>query len=186
MLELLDRCLDFAGDVVTAIRDDQREAATPCPEFTVRRLTEHLIGGLDWYGRLPAGGPADPRDVPGPDLARQPYPVAFHTATRVIYRNWTPEHLARTYPMPMGEVTGAGITEYTIVEVLCHAWDLATATGQPARPAADLAEAALTMARGIGEQTLRAPNMMGDPVAVSDDASALDRFVAYLGRQPIR
>jgi hypothetical protein len=50
--------------------------------------------------------------------------------------------------------------------------------------APDLAEAGLTVAHGLGEQVLRAAGMMADAVIVDAHAPAIDRFVAFLGRQP--
>jgi uncharacterized protein (TIGR03086 family) len=183
-LALLDGCLDWADGVVTGIRTEQRDAATPCPDFTVGRLVAHLVDGLTWYGRLPAGGPTDPREVHGPDLRQVPYADAFREARATIRGNWASTHLADTYALPFGEVSGTGITEYMIVETLGHGWDLAAATGQPINVAPDLAEAALTVAHGLGEQTIRTQGMMAAAVDVAADAPAIDRFIAFLGRQP--
>jgi uncharacterized protein (TIGR03086 family) len=183
-LTLLDNCLDYADGVVAGIAEEQRDAATPCPEFTVSSLVAHLVDGLTWYGELPAGGSADPREVPGADPRQVRYHDAFRAARATIGRNWTEQHLARTYPGPGGEVTGAGITEFMIVETLGHAWDLATSTGQPIRVRPEVADAALAVAHRLGEQALRAPGMMTAAVTVDADAPAIDRFVAFLGRQP--
>ena len=86
--------------------------------------------------------------------------------------------------MPFGGCTGAGITEYTIMETLGHGLDLAVATGQPIGLAADVSEASLTVVRGLGEQALRTPGMMAAAVSVEAQGPAIDRFVAFLGRQP--
>lgn len=183
-LVLLDGCLDWVDGVVAGIRTEQRDAPTPCPDFTVDRLAAHLVDGLTWYGRLPAGGRTDPREVHGPDLRQVPYADAFHAARATIRSNWTSTHLADTYVLPFGEISGTGITEYMIVETLGHGWDLAAATGRPIDAAPDLAEAALTVARGLGEQTIRAQGMMAAAVATGEDAPAIDRFIAFLGRPP--
>ena len=184
VLSVLDGCLDWTDGVVAGIGAGHRDAATPCPEFTVDGLVAHLVDGLAWYGALPAGGATDPREVKGPDLASG-YADAFRAARAVVRRNWTPPRLDDTFALPVGQVTGAGITEYTVVEMLGHGWDLAVATGQPVHVADELAEAALTIARGLGEETLRGPGMMGAPTPVDADAPAMDRFVAYLGRRPV-
>jgi uncharacterized protein (TIGR03086 family) len=144
----------------------------------------HLVDGLTWYGELPAGGAADPRDVRGPDLRQVGYLDAVRTVHAVIRRNWTEERLADSYPMGGGQVTGAGITEYMIVEILGHGWDLATATGQPISVDPDVADGALAVAHGLGEANLRAPGMMAAAVSIDPDAPAIDRFAAFLGRHP--
>ncbi|MFI0482302.1 TIGR03086 family metal-binding protein [Actinomadura sp. 9N215] len=182
-LALLDDCMAWADGVVEGIHAEQGSAATPCSEFTVDDLLAHLIDGLTWFGQLPAGGPTDPRRVHGLDPVGRSHVEAFHAARATIRRNWTPAHLSDTYALPFGQTTGTGITEYMSVETLGHGWDLAAATGQPITVAPHLAEAALTIARGL-EPALRAPGMMADAVTVTADTQPIDRFVAFLGRHP--
>jgi uncharacterized protein (TIGR03086 family) len=184
VLTVLDESLNWVDGVMAAIGEEHRDAPTPCPEFTVDLLVAHIVDGLVWYGGLPAGGPADPREVHGPDLREVGYHAAFRAARDTVRRNWTPQHLAEVFPMPGGEATGEGVTEYEIVEVLGHGWDLATATGQPVTVAPELAETALRIAQGLDDETLRAPGMMASPVPAGPEAPAIDRFVAYLGRTP--
>jgi uncharacterized protein (TIGR03086 family) len=184
VLTVLNDCLNWVDGVVAEIGEEHRDSPTPCPEFTVDLLVAHVVDGLAWYGGLPAGGSADPRAVHGPDPREVGYREAFRTARETVRRNWTPERLTDTFPMPSGDYTGAGITEFQIVEFLGHGWDLAVATGQPTDVDPDLAETALRVAKGLGEDVLRSPGMMADPVAVAPDAPAIDRFVAYLGRRP--
>jgi uncharacterized protein (TIGR03086 family) len=184
LLGLLDESLSYADVVVAGIATDQALAPTPCPDFTVEHLVEHLVNGLAWYGGLPTGGDPDPGKATGPDVREVGYRPALESVTALVRSNWTDASLRASYPMPFGEITGEGITEYQVVEVLVHAWDLAVATGRPARPTEQLAERALALAHRLSEDTLRGPGMMADPVTVPDSAPALDRLVAFLGRQP--
>jgi uncharacterized protein (TIGR03086 family) len=184
LLGLLDESLSYADLVVAGIGKDQALEPTPCPDFTVEHLVEHLVNGLAWYGGLPVGGDTDPRNVSGPDVGEVGYGPAFASAAASVRTNWTQAGLATSYAMPFGAVTGEGITEFQVVEVLVHAWDLAVATGQPARPADELAERALEVARRLPEDALREPGMMAEPVSVPESAPALDRLVAFLGRRP--
>jgi len=183
-LKLLDRALRYAEGVFAGIPDDRRGDGTPCPGQSVEVLAGHLVGGLGWFGGLPGGGTKDPTATPDPDLAGWSLVEAFRAAAGTVRREWTVERLDDYFELPVGEVTGAGLTAYMVVEVLGHGWDLAVASGQAARPAEDLAEDALALARGLGEEYLRTPGMMGEPVAVPDGAPAVDRFVAFLGRTP--
>jgi uncharacterized protein (TIGR03086 family) len=69
-------------------------------------------------------------------------------------------------------------------ELLIHGWDLARATGQPADLPEDLAEGALSMWRTRLADRPREGMPFAAPQPVADDAPAIDRLAAYLGRQP--
>jgi len=183
MLMVLDRCLDYPGRVIAGISDDQRDEPTPCADFNVEQLTAHLLQGLRWYAGVPAGGSPDPTAQADPDLRGRPLDAAYDEAAAAVRKAWTADQLPAVFDTPMGPVTGEGLTQFMIVELLGHGWDLATATGQPTDPGTDLAEAGLRVAHGLG-QVLRSPGMMGSAVPVPADAPAADRLVAYLGRRP--
>jgi uncharacterized protein (TIGR03086 family) len=72
-----------------------------------------------------------------------------------------------------------------LIEYVGHGWDLAVATGQPVPYAEPEAQAALEAARGMLMPAYRGPGQtFGDEVEVSADAAAMDRFVAFIGRDP--
>jgi uncharacterized protein (TIGR03086 family) len=183
MLTLLDRCLDYADRVIAGIPDDRRTAPTPCADYDVEHLTAHLVKGTQWTADLPGGGTTDPLADPEPDLRGVALAEAFRAAAADTRAKWTGADLGRTFVMPFAEITGEGLIQYLIVELLGHGWDLAVATGQPADAGDDLAEAGLRVARDLGE-VLRSPGMMGPMVSVPAGAPAMDRFAAYLGRNP--
>jgi uncharacterized protein (TIGR03086 family) len=184
MLDLLDESLEYAATVVAGIKPDQSEVSTPCPDFTVDHLVEHLVNGFAWYAGLPAGGNPDPTDVRGPDAHEVGYVAALSSVIADVRANWSAPQLAATYAMPFGSVPGIEITRFQLLEALVHAWDLAVATGQAVRPADDLAERILAEAQSLDEDTLRSPGMLGAPVAVASSAPPMDQLVAFTGRQP--
>jgi uncharacterized protein (TIGR03086 family) len=91
--------------------------------------------------------------------------------------------LERVFQAPVGPAPGAVLLDPRITEILVHGWDLARATGQPARLPDDLAEEALAFAC-----SQRAPDVprtghpFGPAQPVADDSPAIDRLAAYLGR----
>jgi uncharacterized protein (TIGR03086 family) len=181
LLAAVDRSFDYAEEVLRGISDEQRDRPTPCPDFTVVKLAGHLIGATKLYTGLAGGEAADPA---GPDLAGQRLDAVFADAAAAARAAWKPSMMGATFQTPFGEMKGAAIATFIVVEVLGHAWDLAAATGHATRPSDDLAETALRLAHLMGDSTLRGPRMMGPAVTVSDDAPTFDRFVAYLGRDP--
>ena len=68
-------------------------------------------------------------------------------------------------------------------DVFMHTWDLARATGQDATLDADHCAELLAGMEPLDEM-LRASGQYGARVPVSDDASAQDRLIAFIGRDP--
>lgn len=92
-----------------------------------------------------------------------------------------PGVLERAFNGPLGSATGMERLQIRLYDLLVHGWDLAQATGQPAELPEDLAEQALAFAR----IQLAAQPRTGrfDPAqSISEDASAIDRLAAFLGR----
>ena len=80
---------------------------------------------------------------------------------------------------PMPAVAGLITTD-----LLVHSWDLATAIGADATLPEAAAESTLMGLQRLPEQMLRNERMFGPPVEVGDDASAQDRLIGFVGRQP--
>jgi uncharacterized protein (TIGR03086 family) len=92
-----------------------------------------------------------------------------------------PGVLDRRYQGPLGPATGGDRLRIRLYDLLAHGWDLAQATGQPARLPDDIAEQALIFAREQLRDQARS-GRFGPVQAVSDDASAIERLAAFLGR----
>lgn len=65
--------------------------------------------------------------------------------------------------------------------LLAHGWDLAQATGQPAGLPDDLAEQSLAFVRTQLTEQAR-PGRFGPAQIATEQASAIERLVAFLGR----
>ena len=68
--------------------------------------------------------------------------------------------------------------------LLVHGWDYAAATGHPVEVPDSLANYVLGLAEKIITPERRANGEFGDPVEVDEHAPALDRLVAFTGRDP--
>jgi uncharacterized protein (TIGR03086 family) len=86
--------------------------------------------------------------------------------------------------LPIGAVPGVVALGMHVVETLVHGWDLAKATGQPTDIKPDLCAIAWDNVRGVNDDLRGAGRPFGPAVDVPGDASATDRLVAWLGRQP--
>lgn len=70
------------------------------------------------------------------------------------------------------------------VELVVHGWDLAQALDRPLSITAEHADFVLGLARQIITPDSRITIGFDDPIAVPDDAAALDRLLAFTGRRP--
>jgi uncharacterized protein (TIGR03086 family) len=96
-----------------------------------------------------------------------------------------PGFLDGTHETPMmGQQQGTTIVHMRINELLIHGWDLARAIGQPADLPEDLAEGALILWQTRLAGRPREGMPFGTPEPVADDAPAIDRLAAFLGRKP--
>ncbi len=180
-LDELGRALNAVGRLVAGVRDDQWSAPTPCTDWTVRDLVGHLMGmNLVFAALLRDQRPPER----GPDrLGIDPAAAYEHSAVTMRTAFEQPGVLARVYRGPLGAATGAERLKIRLYDLLAHGWDLAQATGQSPELPEDLAEHALSFARTqLATQSRAGRFALAQPVP--DDAPAIERLVAFLGRQP--
>lgn len=172
----LARVLDETDRMVAAIAADQWDAATPCTEWTVRALVDHMVGGNLLFAAALRGD--EPRAVDRGNMVR-----AFRAAAADVVAGFRlPGVLERTVTVPFGEVPGALALNLRTTEIIVHGWDLARAIDATPDFPAELVERQLDFTRVAVAQVPpdRAP--FGPPQPVADDAPALDQLVALLGR----
>jgi uncharacterized protein (TIGR03086 family) len=170
LIDLYDRASAWTASKIPAAAkclDDP----TPCEEWNVRALLNHLIGGQEFFqaaarGEQPTGGPDD---IVGDDPAKQ-----YEDGRRATLE-------AFRQPGALEKAGFFGAIAY--VDQLIHGWDLAKATGQDATMPADVAEAAYA-------QMSANPNKDGTPglfkpsVVVPDEAPTQVKIIALSGRTP--
>lgn len=177
-VELYRRASVRAVDVANGLKSDQLGRSTPCSEWTVQDLLDHLVTGTAY---LEAALGADPADPPTPGTAAD---LAVGV-DRCLRRMADPAALAHRSASPLGfEWSGIDATAGTFMDVLVHTWDLATATGQDAALAPDLVAACTDMfLPGMPDQGRQA-GIIGPAIDVAPDASPQDQLLAAMGRQP--
>jgi uncharacterized protein (TIGR03086 family) len=184
-VEQLGRAFAAVGDLITKVRPQQWSAPTPCTNWTVRQLVEHLIGMNRVFAALLADEPPPPR--PAADhIEADPVGAYRDSAARLQAAFDQPGVLERTYRGPLGEATGAERLQIRLYDLLAHGWDLAQATGQPAALPDDAAELALAFVRiQLTEQArpVRSPAPIRRRVWAPCVASSRAGFVEF-GRLP--
>ncbi|HZR53654.1 MAG TPA: TIGR03086 family metal-binding protein [Streptosporangiaceae bacterium] len=177
------------AEIVKATPAGQLDAPTPCTEWDVRALLNHVIGTL-WlagglFGDQAPRYPMAPGGLPQADLAGEDPAAAYaEAAAAALAAAGADDALTRVHATPLGEMPGPGLAGFTTLDILVHGWDLATATGQPADLDGRLAAHVLAFA----DQALATPEgragRIGPAVPVAADAPVTERLVAFLGRRP--
>jgi uncharacterized protein (TIGR03086 family) len=180
---------DSTDRVVAAITADHYDLPTPCTDWNVKQLANHLIATLH-LGRALLSDEiptvhSGPGQVPAEDLVGDDLLGAYQDGVEVLVAATTRDAVSRVHVTPLGEMPGAGLAGFTALDVFVHGWDLAKATGQSTVLDTGLADLMFAFARQAinDESGTRAP-LIGPEIATTTAADATSRLVAYLGRQP--
>ncbi len=175
--------------LVLGTRDDQLGDPTPCDDYTVGDLVQH-IGGLT----LAFTGAAHKQPVPGAEQGGTGDAAKLETGWRLLIARDL-EVLAESWRNPAAyqgstmagpvELPGGEAAVVALNEVVVHGWDLAAATGQ--RYAVDPTSLAICTEFARAFSTPETAAMRGDAfgavIDVSDDAPALTRLLGMMGRR---
>jgi uncharacterized protein (TIGR03086 family) len=164
--------------VVGGIRPDQLDNPTPCADFSVRGVLEHMIGGATVFAAAYRGQPGG--EQPPSDVLAEFGPVLTDLAGAIT----APGALDRVIASPFGDVAGEWFARYIVLDGLVHGWDLATATGQRYDPPAAVVDAAAAYAHEHLDG-MRDGVAFGPAVEPAPGASPIERLVAFTGRRPL-
>ena len=188
LYEAFDHAVASTAGIVKAVRPDQADAPTPCTEWEVRDLLNHIIGTLLLSEALLSDRtprhPMAPGGLPAADLAG-PDPAAVYAdaSAAALTAARAGDALTGVHRTSLGDMPGPALAGFTTLDILVHGWDLARATAQPAALDDTLAAHVLAFAEQAITPGFRAPRI-GPAVPVTADAPLSDRLVAFLGRQP--
>ena len=191
-VEMLRKTTLRVKELVANVEQAQAQDPTPCAEWDVRGLLNHLIGGLEFTAGCIAGDPPNIRPAEAhssyldePDVAV--LIEAYHTLLdRVLQSGSEPGALDGVVTTPnFGDMPISQIFVGTTMDQFIHGWDLAKATGQDTALDPSLVEFAYGMLTSGGFADMgRQAGFIGPEIAASDDASPQDKLIAYMGRQP--
>ncbi len=176
---------DAAARIVENVRPGQFSDPTPCTDWDVRALLNHLILWTAYSLEARARGGSVGQELTDRDFAADPgFAAAYRGQLDRALAAWAdPAAWDRELPV-MGTATpAADIAALSIAELVLHGWDLAAATGQR-YTVSDAAAAAATRAVEANADLFRQYKGFAEPVEVPASASALDRLLAMSGRDP--
>jgi uncharacterized protein (TIGR03086 family) len=182
MINLMPAC-DRMTEVLAGLTDDQLDEASPCSEYTVGDLVDHVDQVCLVFASFARHDAGQRPDSTG--MHRSPgWPDTVARHLRELGTAWSDASAWR------GSTDLSGLVlpnerwgRIALTELVVHGWDIAVATGQ----SFDLPEHTL---RGCHEHVAEfvpnapIPTLWGPPVTVAADAPLLDRIVAITGRTP--
>jgi uncharacterized protein (TIGR03086 family) len=185
LLDGYDRGLDEFGRRVHQVRDDQWDDPTPCTEWSVRDLVNHLTSEHLWAPWLLHGATLDEvgdrfeGDVLG-DAPARAWDTAAAASRGAAHR---PDALDGPVHTSGGLTPAEEYLRQMTLDLAVHAWDLARGIGADDRLDAGLVTLAWDYVAPHAD-AWRGSGLFGPAVPVPDSAPLQDRLVGLLGRRP--
>ncbi|GAA3556602.1 TIGR03086 family metal-binding protein [Amycolatopsis ultiminotia] len=161
-------------------------APTPCTDYDVRGLLNHL---LYWGPWLAAAGRREPGQASvdgeaGASLVGEDWLTLLAKQTDELVSAFTPASAwTGTLRLGTAELPASFVGDMVLGEFVLHGWDLAQASGSTLSCSDEAAAAVLASAVAMGEQA-RSTGVYGAAVSVPADAPLLDRALGASGRDP--
>jgi len=176
-LESAEATFAVLDHVLHGIADDDLDKQTPCREFDVASLTDHLMNSITVIGGV-AGAEFPERDRTD-SVERQ-----VVMAGRPALDAWKRRGLDGTVPFGSGEAPAKMMAGILSLEFLVHAWDYAAAVGREVTAPDSLSDYVMGLARNVITPEGRSRAGFDDPIELPDEAGSLERLLAYTGRRP--
>jgi uncharacterized protein (TIGR03086 family) len=180
---LLDALATF-GTRVRAVPEDRWGAPTPCTDWTVRDLVNHVTSEHLWAVPLLRGQtPEQVGDRYDGDLLGQDPAVSWSSAEAASAVAWkvlvSPD---QPVTLSYGQTTAGAYAEEMLLDLVVHGWDLARGAGQDEVMDPAAAAHVLAFAEASAEDW-KGAGIFADPIETTSTAPQ-DRLLALLGREP--
>jgi uncharacterized protein (TIGR03086 family) len=180
-IERIEQATAVASKKISLVTPADMSKPTPCSEFDVRALLNHVLGGLAMLTKAANGGKASMPE--GDQLGSDPGATYDERRVALLAAVRGPGVLDRNWEMPFGSMAGGMMAGIAFMEHLTHAWDIAKATDQDTTLPPELVSECMDLVAAM-DAMLRTPGVCGPPVSVSESASPQDKFIAFMGRNP--
>jgi uncharacterized protein (TIGR03086 family) len=181
--ELHRRAVEEFGARVRAVRDDQWELPTPCSDWNVRQLVNHLVYENRWTVPLMGGstiaevGDRYEGDLLG-DRPKQAWEESSAEAVRAVAADGA---LERVVDLSSGPTPATEYVSQLFADHLIHAWDLARAIGADDRLDPELVDACAAWFASM-EDVYRSVGAIGPRPETPPAADAQTTLLAAFGR----
>lgn len=179
----LDLAIKAADEVVMRVEEGHFGRPTPCSDWNVRQLLNHIINEVAWIPEMLAGktiaevGDALDGDLIGDDL-RHSWKAYSETALEAAEQ--TPPH--KVVRLSYGNVPAEEYLQEVSGDIIIHTWDLARGIGAPFHIDESVALAIYDRTKDKISDW-RKSGLVGEQVPVPPDASAEVKLLGLFGRK---
>jgi uncharacterized protein (TIGR03086 family) len=175
------------ADLVRAVPDDRLDDPTPCPDYTVAALLDHVEGFALAF--IDAAEKVEGRGGPAPvgaaarlaDGWRERIPDELDALAAA----WRDPGASEGNAVVGGlEMPAPVVGLVALEELVVHGWDLAAATGRAYDPTPAELDAVQGFFAGFPDDPEARGEAFGRVVPVAADAPTIDRVIAASGRDP--
>ena len=181
--EPLEQAIATTRTVLTGVSKEQLAESTPCAQWNVSELINHIVGGQYFFA---AGAKGEPPAAGDTDFSATDYVAAYDEGARQALAAFQAEGVMdKTLTLPFGQMPGSAFMGLAATDTLTHGWDLAKATGQDTDLAPELSAALLERAKVAIQPAFRSEDgaFFGFEQTAPAGASNADQLAAFLGRQ---
>src|SRR3954453_21819891 len=182
----LDVAQQHFEQTLRRVGDEQWELPTPCSEWSVYQVANHVVAGGDYFMALLQGAWKEDalERLLAPDVL-QSDPAAAYVAQRPSLRAsfGAPGALERIGHHVIADMTGAQLLHGCVAEATVHAWDIANATSNDDAIDPQRAELVLAIFQQLSPVFV-ANGFAAAPVVNGEDEPVPARLVALSGRRP--
>lgn len=183
---ILEESHDALRKVVRGLADTDWNRPTPCTDWDVTQVFQHVVGDQIAYAAFIIGGPGpaeNPFDPSGV-LPDRPHDLLEDALAQSANAWATVAQDEETVPVPIppNKLTAELGVAACAHDAAVHAWDLAVATGQPSPLSQNLARQLMPALRQLVEP-LRG-FAFAPALEPATDADKVAKLLAFLGRRP--
>jgi uncharacterized protein (TIGR03086 family) len=181
--ELHRRAIQGFGERLRAVGDDQWHLPTPCTEWDVRMLVNHVTGENLWTVPLFAGKTIGDvgDDLAGDILGDDPKATWDASEGPAIESVQAPGAMERSVDLSRGPTPGRDYATEMLMDYLMHSWDLARATGGDEKLDPEVVAFCIEWFAGV-EDAYRASGAIAERPPIPDDADQQTVMLAMTGR----
>jgi uncharacterized protein (TIGR03086 family) len=183
---LMKQVVASTDEIVSGTTPTQLGVQSPCTEWTVRDVINHITGGATMFAVCVEEGSV-PDELLGQLMAADnlgdDYVGAWRAASgRALAAFESPGALDKTVRLPFGEMPAGVAVNIAVFDVLTHAADIAIATNRTIDDT-PLVETALEVGHQLVGPDLRVPGVFDAEQPAPEGASPMVRLLAFAGRR---
>jgi uncharacterized protein (TIGR03086 family) len=185
-VELMTQVIVSTDQVVKGTTPSQLDLQSPCTDWTVRDVINHITGGATMFAVCVEEGSV-PDDLLGKlmggDNLGTDYVKSWeHASSRALAAFGASGALDKMVKLPFGEMPAGVALNIAVFDVLTHAADIASVTGQTIDDTA-LVETALEYGHQMIGPDLRTPGIFDPEQPAPEGATPVVRLLAFAGRK---